>query len=189
MAERQSLIVLLLAGVLGAACKSEPADPTARSNPMSNSTATHNKEIVRSLFEDGFNRDRTDLVERLVAAEYVDAAGERGPAAFRQVMTRLRGAFPDLHYTVDDLLAEGDQVAVRWHWTGTHQGPFRGLPPTHRSLTNTGAAIFRVRGGQVVSAALETDRLGFLQSIGVVPPNELLFKAPSAAAPASASAQ
>jgi predicted ester cyclase len=142
---------------------------------------TENKEIVRRLFEDGFNRDETALVERLVAPEYVDAAGERGPGAFRQVMTRLRGAFPDLTYTLDELLAEGDRVAVRWHWTGTHQGPFRGLSPTQRPVTNTGAAIFRIRGGQIVAASLETDRLGFLQSIGVVPATDTLFTPPTAA--------
>jgi predicted ester cyclase len=91
-------------------------------------------------------------------------------------MTRLHTAFPDLTYVIDDILGEGDAVAVRWHWTGTHRGPFRGVAPTERSLTNTGAAIFHIRDGKIVAAALETDRLGFLQSIGVVQPNEVLFK-------------
>lgn len=155
---------------------------------MSNLDHTSNKDVVRRLFEDGFNRDQGTVIERLVAAEYVDAAGERGPNAFKQVMLRLRTAFPDLVYTIEDILGEGEEVAVRWHWTGTHRGPFRGVLPTERSLTNTGAAIFKVRDGQIIAAALETDRLGFLQSIGVVPPNELLFKQPAAlgsGAPAS----
>jgi len=135
-----------------------------------------NQDLVRQLFEDGFNRDQGSVIERLIGAEYIDATGERGPSAFKQTMSRLRAAFPDLTYTIDDILGEGDAVAVRWHWTGTHRGPFRGVAPTERSVTNTGNAIFRVRGGQIVAAALETDRLGFLQSIGVVPPNERLFK-------------
>jgi len=151
---------------------------------LSQIVQTPNKHIVRQLFEDGFNRDQGAVIERLVGAEYVDASGERGPNAFKQVMGRLRTAFPDLTYIIDDILGEGDEVAVRWHWTGTHRGPFRGVPPTERSLTNTGTAIFRVRDGQIVAAALETDRLGFLQSIGVVPSNEMLFKPP--APPASA---
>ena len=99
----------------------------------------------------------------------------RGPAAFRQVMTSLRGAFPDLLYTVEAILAEGNAVAIRWHWTGTHRGGFRGVAPTGRCLTNNGTAIFELRAGKIVAAALETDRLGFLQSIGVVPANEVLF--------------
>jgi predicted ester cyclase len=141
--------------------------------------------IVRQLFEEGLNRAQEAVIERLVGAEYVDAAGERGPNAFKQVMTRLHTACPDLTYVIDDMLSEGDRVAVRWHWTGTHRGPFRNIAPTERSLTNTGTAIFRVRDGKIVGAALETDRLGFLQSIGVVPPNEVLFK-PSAPLAATA---
>jgi len=152
--------------------------------PMTNLNPTQNKTIVRSLFEDGFNRDQADVVAQLVSTDYVDGTGERGPGAFKQVMVRLRSAFPDLKYAVDDLLAEGDRVAVRWHWTGTHQGVFRGIAPTHRAVTNNGAAIFTVRGGKIVAAALETDRLGFLQGIGVVPGNEILFPATSGAAPA-----
>jgi predicted ester cyclase len=145
---------------------------------MPSLTPSQNKDIVRRLFEDGLNRDDASVLEQLVGADYVDAAGERGPNAFKQVMTRLRTAFPNLKYTLDDLLGEGERVAVRWHWTGTHSGPFRGLTPTERSLTNTGNAIFHLRDGQIVAAALETDRLGFLQAIGVVPANEVLFKQP-----------
>lgn len=143
---------------------------------MANSNQDQNKQIVRDLFEKGFNGDQREVLERSVAADYPGPAGERGPAAFQQVMTRLRGAFPDLHYIVDDLLAEGDKVAVRWHWTGTHRGPFRTIPPTGRAVTNEGSAIFELRGGKVVGAALGTDRLGFLQSIGVVPGDEALFQ-------------
>jgi steroid delta-isomerase-like uncharacterized protein len=135
-----------------------------------------NHDTIRRLFEEGFNHGNAATFDELVAADYVDAAGNRGPAALQQVMTRLRGAFPDIEYTVDDLLGEGDRVAVRWHWTGTHRGAFRGVAPTERSVRNTGTAIFRLRDGKVVGAALETDRLGFLQGIGVVPPDEALFR-------------
>ena len=145
---------------------------------MANGNTSDNKTIVRRLFEDGLNRDDANVIEALVAPEYVDGAGERGPGAFKQVMVRLRGAFPDLHYTIDHLLAEGDDVAIRWHWTGVHRGTFRGIAPTGQALSNSGAAVFRVQGGKIISAALETDRLGFLQAIGVVPLNEVLFKAP-----------
>jgi predicted ester cyclase len=145
---------------------------------MSNPSIETNKRIVRRLFEEAFNQDRGELVDELVAAEYVDAAGERGPGAFKQVMARLHAAFPDIRYTVEDILGEGDEVAIRWHWSGTHRGVFRGIAPTEKAFTNTGAAIFRLQAGKVVAAALETDRLGFLQSIGLVPSAEALFPAP-----------
>jgi steroid delta-isomerase-like uncharacterized protein len=155
---------------------------------MSQTTLETNKQVVRRLFEEAFNHERADLVDELISADYIDAAGGRGPAAFRQVMTTLRSAFPDILYTVEELVAEGDRVAIRWHWTGTHRGSFRGVAPTERSLTNNGAAIFRLHAGKVVAAALETDRLGFLQSIGVVPPNEVLFR-PQATSASPAAAQ
>lgn len=142
---------------------------------MSDSVTRQNKQIVRQLFEEGFNRDQLALVDELVAEEYVDATGERGPAAFKAVITRLRSAFPDIHYTIEDMLAEDDRVALRWHLSGTHRGPFRGIAPTERELVNNGSAIFKLRAGRVIAAALDTDRLGFLQSIGVVAPTDQLF--------------
>lgn len=151
-------------------------------------TLEQNKQAVRRLFEDGFNREHPEALERVVSAEYVDATGARGPDAFKQVMARLRGAFPDIRYSLETLVAEGDVVAARWHWTGTHRGSFRGLPPTGRTLENGGAAIFRLLDGKIVAAELETDRLGFLQGIGVVPPNEVLFGA-GATADASGSSE
>jgi steroid delta-isomerase-like uncharacterized protein len=168
----QNLIVA--AACTLAACSSGHADRTTN---MSNTLET-NRHAVRRLFEDGFNHGRQHVVAELVAEDYVDTAGGRGPAAFDQVMTRLRGAFPDIHYTIEDILAEDDRVAVRWHWSGTHRNPFRNAAPTNRALSNNGLAIFKLRRGQIVAATLETDRLGFLQNIGVVPGNDVLF-APS----------
>jgi steroid delta-isomerase-like uncharacterized protein len=136
-----------------------------------------NRDSVRRLFEDGFNHQRVDVLRQLVADDFVDAAGARGPAAFEQVIARLRAAFPDIHYTVEDVVAEGDKVAVRWHWSGTHRGSFRGVAPTQRSITNKGSATFQLRDRRIVAAALDTDRLGFLQDLGVVPSNDALFPA------------
>jgi steroid delta-isomerase-like uncharacterized protein len=104
-----------------------------------------------------------------VGPDYVGAQGEKGAAGFNAVAIGLRTAFPDLHYTLEEVLAEGDQVAVRWHWTGTHEGAFRAFPATGKSVRNTGGGIFRLREGKIVAATLETDRLGFLEQIGAVP--------------------
>lgn len=145
-----------------------------------------NSKIVRRLFA-AFNDDDLRALDEVVAPEYLGPQGNlRGPAAFRAITGGLRGAFPDLHYTLDDVLAEGEEVAVRWHWTGTHQGPFRGYPATGRAVTNNGIGIFHVRDGKIVTASLETDRLGFLQQIGVVPEG-VGAGAPSAPPPAAAS--
>jgi predicted ester cyclase len=137
---------------------------------MSDQIREQNKRNLEKLFET-FNHSDVAVLDQLVSPEYVGPQGDRGPAGFRGVVVGLRAAFPDIHYTVDELVAENDQVAVRWHWTGTHRGPFRAYPPTGKSVTNSGSGIFRFKDDKVVAAGLETDRLGFLQQIGAVPEN------------------
>src|SRR4051794_5019194 len=161
----RSLWGVALATLLASGCAHSS---TTRRNAMSEQITEDNKGNVRRLFET-FNNADLATIDALVGPEYVGAQGDKGAAGFKSVVVGLRAAFPDLHYTVDNVLAEGDQVAVRWHWTGTHQGSFRGFPPTGKAVTNTGAGIFRLGGGKIVASVLETDRLGFLEQIGVVP--------------------
>ena len=146
---------------------------------MADPSKDTNKRIVGRLFET-FNQGDLAVVDEIVGPECVGAQGDKGPAGFKAVITGLRSAFPDLRYTLDDLVAEGDAVAVRWHWTGTHKGPFRAFPPTGKAVTNTGAGIFHVKDGKIVAATLETDRLGFLEQIGAVPQGVGLGPRPAA---------
>lgn len=137
---------------------------------MTRDQPTRNKRTIQKLFA-SFNGDELPSLDTLVAESYTGPQGDKGPAGFRTTIGALRAAFPDLHYTLDDLVAENDEVAVRWHWTGTHKAPFRGHPATGKVVTNNGLGIFHLRDDKVVTAVLETDRLGFLQQIGVVPEN------------------
>jgi steroid delta-isomerase-like uncharacterized protein len=163
---------LALAALAAGAC----AHPNTRSTSMTvqatdqatDQARTQNKRSVEQLFE-AFNHGDLSEIDVLVAPAYVGAQGDKGPAGFRAVVVGLRTAFPDLRYTLDDVVADGDRVAVRWHWTGTHRGPFRAFPATGKAVRNTGAGIFRLHDGKIVAAELETDRLGFLEQIGAVP--------------------
>ncbi len=128
-----------------------------------------NKETVRSLFEDRVNSGKLDTLADLVSREYIGPAGEKGPAGIANVLSSLRQAFPDIRYAVEELIAEGDRVAVRWHWKGTHRGPFQGFPASHRQISNAGCATFQLLDGKIVRQWQQTDRLGFLQDIGVIP--------------------
>ena len=76
------------------------------------------------------------------------------------------------HYrdTVDDLVAEGDKVVVRWTFRGTHPGEFQGVPPTGKQVTIIGISIFRIVGNKVVEDWTIIDLLGLLQQLGVIPP-------------------
>jgi steroid delta-isomerase-like uncharacterized protein len=113
----------------------------------------------------------------LIAEDYVGmregGTPPTGRAGFIGVMQALREGFPDIHYTLADLIAEGDRVAVRWQWRGTHRGTFRGpggtYPPTEKQLSNDGMAVFQIKDGKVARSWLLTDRLGFLQEVGALP--------------------
>jgi predicted ester cyclase len=103
------------------------------------------------LFE-AFNTGHLTVIDDLIAPGYVGAQGDEGPAGFKAVVLGLRAAFPDIHYTLDDVVTEGERGAVFWHWTGTHRAAFRGFAATGKPITNTGAGIFRFQGGKIVSA-------------------------------------
>ena len=78
-------------------------------------------------------------------------------------------AFPDVHFTIEDQVAEADKVVTRWTWRGTHQGPFQGIPPTGKHVMVTGVGINRFANGKVVENWTNMDILGLLQQLGVVP--------------------
>lgn len=132
-------------------------------------TTTSNEQAVRRIYEECLNQGRTDALRDLVSDDYVGPQGERGAAGFGQPIAALRAGFPDIRFVIEDVVASGDRVAVRWTWRATHTGTFRGLAPSGRPVTDTGMAIYQLRDGRIVRAWVETDRLGVLQQIGVVP--------------------
>ena len=110
-----------------------------------------NKALIRAHYDSAANAYRPSVIERQVAADFVDH-GEpalAGPEGVKAQTRALRAAFPDLTVTIEDLVAEGDLVAVRATWRGTHQGPFRGVPPIGRKVEFSGMVFWRIGGGQI----------------------------------------
>jgi steroid delta-isomerase-like uncharacterized protein len=90
-------------------------------------------------------------------------------ASFKAFTQAFRAAFPDLHYTIDDMLAEGDKVVVHATVSGTHQGAFMGMPATGKSATWSEIHIARMNDGKVVEHWVNQDRMGMLQQLGLIP--------------------
>jgi predicted ester cyclase len=88
---------------------------------------------------------------------------------FKQVMSELYDAFPDIHWTLDDMVVEGDKAVVRYTFTGTHKGTIMGIPPTNRKVTMWWIGIDRVAGGKFVEGWARCDTLGFMQQLGAIP--------------------
>ena len=81
----------------------------------------------------------------------------------------MHHAFPDLQFKIQDMIVEGSRVVVRWDMEGTHGGPFAGVAPTGRRITNQGISIYRVVDGQIVEGWSQADRLDVLQQVGALP--------------------
>src|SRR5919199_977567 len=133
-----------------------------------------NKALVRRAIEEVWNRGNFAVVGELIASDFVAhmslPIGEiHGPEGVKRYFATLREAFPDLHFTIEDQIAEGDRAVTRWTARGTHTGEFRGVPPTGKQVRVTGININRVADGKVVEGWLHLDELGLLQQLGVQP--------------------
>jgi steroid delta-isomerase-like uncharacterized protein len=139
---------------------------------MKNNTVSSiesNKRIVRKLFEEALNKGNLELLPELFSAGFTGPQGEKGPAGFRASIEPLLKAFPEIHYTIKELVAEDDKVVASWTWKGTQTGQFRNIPATGKDVSNEGIAVFVLKDGKIVSASTQTDRLGFLQGLGALP--------------------
>ena len=101
----------------------------------------------------------------------------RGRDALTAHMTHMRKIFPDLRLTADETLTEGDRIAVRWTWTGTHKGEWEGVAPTGRKVTETGLSMLRLRNGKIVDEFVASDRHSLFQQLGLVPARPVSAKA------------
>ena len=140
----------------------------AENNPESN------KAVIRKLYEEILNYKKLELLPSVVSEAYVGPSGERGAAGITATIQGLLVAFPDIQWTIQELIAEGSKVVVRWSWKGNHTGTFRGIAPTQKLFTNEAIAIYELSDGKIVKAWLQSDRLGFVQQMGLVDPE--LFK-------------
>ena len=131
-----------------------------------------NKAVVRRYIEE-WNKQNPAGIEELVAPDWVAHGTPPGfspdLAGLKQAFPAFFTAFPDLHYTVEDLIAEGDKVVARVTLRGTHQGDFMGIPPTGKQVSVTGIGIDRIENDKFVESWGDADTLGFLQQLGIVP--------------------
>jgi steroid delta-isomerase-like uncharacterized protein len=136
-----------------------------------------NKAVVRRMLEELFNRGNLDLVDAIIAPDFVEhdpAMPEevRGPEGFRGYVLAYRSAFPDIHIEVEDQLAQGDRVATRWTGSGTHEGDLMGIAPTGNRVTVAGMDISRISGGKIAESWSNYDLMGLMQQLGVIPSPE-----------------
>jgi predicted ester cyclase len=129
-----------------------------------------NKALVMRFIDEIMNEGNMAAITDFCVAGSMFAGGIEGQ------IKSMKTAFPDIHFTVDEILAEGNKVAVRVTTHGTNSGPLVGLPafgrletpvpPTGKSVTGSGMNIFKISEGKIVSYAAELDQIGLLRQMG-----------------------
>lgn len=133
-----------------------------------------NKIVSRRFFEEVFGKGNLNVLDEIIASDHVNSGPgtlpelPTGPDGAKRVVTVFRNAFPDVHFTIDDQIAEGDQVVTRWTADGTHQGELTGIPATNKTSTVTGIAIDRIINGKIAESWGIFDQFGMLQQLGII---------------------
>jgi steroid delta-isomerase-like uncharacterized protein len=132
-----------------------------------------NKAIALRLFDEVLNAHNVAHCDELYASDYVPHSLPPGFSSDREGVKQYHRqyfqAFPDMHLTVEGMIAEGDWVAVHYTGRGTHHGELMGIPPTGKQVTASAVLTLRIVDGRIVEDWLDGDKLGLLQQLGVIP--------------------
>jgi len=135
-----------------------------------------NKARQRRVFKEVINERKIDLIPEYFTSDYSISSPMgieiEGADGFRQSLATGITAFPDIHYTIDDIFAEGDKVVTRFTLTGTFKNEYMGIAPTDKKFSITGILITRWVDGKEVEAWESRDMLGFYQQLGIPIPSQ-----------------
>ena len=141
-----------------------------------------NKTVSRRFFEEVWNKGNLAVLNEIIAQDHVNSGPgtlpglPNGPEGTKQFVTVYRNAFPDVHFTIDEQIAEGDKVVTRWTAQGTHKGELLGIPATGKSFPVTGISVERLVNGKIAESWGIFDQFGMMQQLGVIPTPELAGK-------------
>ncbi len=179
-------LVLASASLLGfghiSSVAQEATPPSDMTNDCPQTTEEQNEDLVRSWYDGVWNQRDLDLIDDILAKDYVrDRAGipfnnEAGTADDRAFVEMILAEFPDVKFSVEDLLVDGDKVAVRTITTGTNMGPMTDMgnaPATDRSMSRENLAIWRIECGKLAEQWIVQDNLGMLRQLGVITDDEM----------------
>jgi steroid delta-isomerase-like uncharacterized protein len=136
-----------------------------------------NKRISWRLQEEVFGQGKLESVDEFLAPDYVShAPGDpelsRGPQDIKQIVRAYHSAFPDINFTVEKQVAEGDMVVTRWIASGTHRGEFMGIPPSGRRIYVSGMSMDRISRGRIVENWNNWEALEMMRQIDAIPDSE-----------------
>ncbi|KZN19968.1 MULTISPECIES: ester cyclase [Pseudomonas] len=135
---------------------------------------TGSNKLLMKRFTDFINTASDELAGELISPQatfFVPGRSEplQGPDGYQEIIAMMRAGFPDIQWTLEELIIEGDRVAARFTMRGTHHGNFLGVPPSGKTIEVKAVNFYRFADGQIVEEHGQPDLLGLLQQIGAVP--------------------
>ena len=136
---------------------------------------TDNKAIARRLYEEVWNKRRLGFVDELISPSHalndpLASDSQVGPKLYKQRVVELTTSFPDLRFTIEDMIAEKGKVVVCWTISGTHKGEFTDIPATGKKVSLEGITIHHITSGKILDSYARWDALGLLRQLGDVSP-------------------
>jgi steroid delta-isomerase-like uncharacterized protein len=132
-----------------------------------------NKTVITSFVEEVINHGQFQRADDLVAVDFLELdplpGQQQGREGLKQVIGAFRTAFPDIHWVIEEMIAEGEKVFSRFTWHGTHRGEFFGLPATGKQIKVKGMVVDRVVAGKMVESRILMDGLSMMRQLGVIP--------------------
>lgn len=163
--------------------------PTQNTSPQDNKQ--ENKQVVHRLIEEGWNQGKTNVVSELLAnnCRFHDEVFPHltsGADNLRRHIESCRVGFPDLKFSIDDTIAERDEVVVHWTARGTHKGSFLGMPASNKKSTVSGTSIYRLEGSKIVESWANWNLMSMMQQLGITSVPQEQKSTPSVASKAHA---
>ncbi len=131
----------------------------------------YTKETIRFLYDSILNTQQFDKLNQVISPEYINLLGEKGVVGFQKSILGLTTAFTNAHWTIEQIICEDNEVVVKQKFTGTQTNKFQNIPPTNKSVSVDGIATYKLESGKIIHSQIQTDRLGFMQQLGIIPNN------------------
>jgi len=131
-----------------------------------------NKKLMRRMIEEVWNHENYALVDERVANDFIGHSPPlelHGPEGFKRFFAMLHKGFPDIHFSILDMFAEGDKAVSLWRFEGTHTGEFQSNPATGKHANVTGITIGRFANNKVIEGWTNWDALGLMQQLEIMP--------------------
>jgi len=133
-----------------------------------------NKAVVRRLYDEVWNKRKVEVIKEIISPSHAlhDAnftGSSVGPEAYKRQFLLFISGFPDLRFTIEDVVGEEGKVVVSWNISGTHKGEFMGISATNKKVSVDGITINYVSNGKIMDSYISWDALSLLQQLGAVP--------------------